>query len=157
MSFCNYFLPGTLGIESWKLKMENVCDFVAGCFFVNSCCAAAKALHFLFAQKSNQKMPIRTPTVSLCIFPLCRRLSTRYFQKIIFSLTYIFLFDLHFNSLRQYLEWSFSFGYTSRVLLYFRRHCSFANQLLHNLYFTYCSLEWIGTAAEFKFGKFNIR
>jgi len=89
-----------------------------------------------------QKMLSRAPTVLLIITPFCRRISVllytkgHYFPHVYSNRIW------RADSLRQYLECNFIFGYTSRLLLDFLLHCSLANQFFLDLLFTYCSLEY---------------
>jgi len=63
-------------------------------------------------------------------------------HKRIFELLTLSTCKNAFHSLRQYLEYYFILGYTSRVLFYSRLYCSLANQFKFNMCFTYCSLEY---------------
>jgi len=73
---------------------------------------------------------------------LCRRIVSKALRKRTFEPLTLSTLEDAFHSLRQYLGCGFTFGYASRVLLYFRLYCSLANQFKFNLYFTYCSLEY---------------
>ena len=88
---------------------------------------AVEAFIFCSCRKRNKRARSR-PTVLR--IPLCRRLSmTLYEQENYFSHSYS-LANCRFHSLRQYLEFGLIFGYTSRLLLYFRLYCSLANEVL---------------------------
>ena len=107
---------------------------------------AVGALLFLLVQKSThtascvpnisqikdlgclcKRAPIRTPTVSLCNLPSCRRISVLFYSNDYYFSHVYSNRNWRADSLRQYLKCVFFFGYTSRLLLYFRLYCSLAN------------------------------
>jgi len=97
---------------------------------------------FCSCRKVTQRALSRAPTVLLIISPLCRRIVSKALRKRTFEPLTQSTCKNAFHSLRQYLGCDFIFGYTSRLLSYFRLYCSLANQFMFNLYFTYCSLEY---------------
>ena len=134
------------------------CDFVAGYFTL--LCSSADARSFIFCSPRKWSHTAScVPNVSqikdlgcLCKRghsrptvlrnPSCRRISVLLYSKdYYFSHVYsnrIWRVD----SLRQYLDYCFIFGYTLRVLFCFRLYCSFAKLFKFNLYFAYCSLKY---------------